>query len=123
VPGRCHRLLRLLARALGDRGSGRLHVCVRCGGDFCRPVGWETVGGTRWRIELRCGGCGHERVVVVTDADAAEFDVVLDRHEAAMAAVADRLSRERLAVEVETFAAALADDLIGADDFGRSTRG
>jgi hypothetical protein len=30
---------------------------------------------------------------------------------------ADRLSRERMAVEVEAFAAALAGDLIDADDF------
>jgi hypothetical protein len=68
-------------------------------------------------MRVRCGECGHEREIVATAAQAVAFDVELDRQQAAMSAVADRLSRDRLAVEVEAFAAALANDLIDADDF------
>jgi hypothetical protein len=35
-----------------------------------------------------------------------------------MAAQLERLDRERMAVQASAFAAALARDLIGADDFG-----
>lgn len=99
-------------------GSG-LHVCPRCRHHFCRPVDWEPSNESCWRIELRCAQCGHEREVRATNDEAAAFDVELDRHEAAIAAAADALDRERLATQVETFAAALAGDLISADDFGR----
>jgi hypothetical protein len=106
----------LIAPPVGGEG---LHVCVRCGRHFCWPVDWEIMDESSLRMGLRCGECGHERRVVVSAAQAAAFDVELDRHEAAITAAADRLSRERMAVEVETFAAALADDLIDADDFAR----
>jgi hypothetical protein len=112
------RFAHLLLRALwGPAPKQGLHVCVRCDRDRCCPVDWEAADETHWRIALRCGECGHEREAVVTNAEAAAYDIVLDRHEAAMLAAAERISRQRLELEVETFATALADDLIAADDF------
>ena len=115
--GMLRRFARFLALALWGPPEEGLHVCVRCARDRCAPVEWETAGDAHWRIALRCGECGHEREAVVGDAEAAAYDVVLDRHEDLMLAAAERLSRERLAHEVEAFAAALAGDLIVADDF------
>jgi hypothetical protein len=118
MPAMFRRFTRFFAWTLSPVEEG-LHVCVRCRRDLCWPVDWESADAAHWRIELRCGECGHEREVVAPDADAAVFDRVLDRHEAAIARAADRLSRERMELEVEAFAAALAGDLIDADDFGR----
>ena len=114
------RLVRLMARAAGPLPiQERLEVCVRCRRDYCCPVDWETADEGHWRIELCCGECGHEREAVAPDAQVAMFDLALDRQEAAIARAADRLSRERMELELEAFVAALADDLIDADDFGR----
>jgi hypothetical protein len=99
---------------VGGRG---LHVCTRCRHHFCLPVDWEPSSESSWRIELRCAQCGHEREACASNDEAAAFDLELDRHEAAMAAAADALDRERLEAQVEVFAAALSGDLIGADDF------
>jgi DNA-directed RNA polymerase subunit RPC12/RpoP len=120
MPAMFHRVARFLTRAVWRPlpVDDRLHVCVRCRRDFCWPVDWESVDESHWRIAVRCGECGHEREVVAPDGQAAVFDLALDRHEDAIARAADRLSLERMQLEVEAFAAALAADLIDADYFG-----
>jgi hypothetical protein len=114
-----HRLLRRLERALSGPPEQGLHVCPACERPFCWPVDWESADDAHWRMWLRCAECRHQRMVVVHDAEAAAFDLQLDRHQAMIAAAADRLCRELMTAEAETFAAALAGDLIGADDFRR----
>jgi hypothetical protein len=55
---------------------------------------------------------------VVASNDAAEaFDWLLDQQMAVIRAAADRLERESLAAEAESFATALRLDLVRADDF------
>ena len=94
-----------------------LHVCPRCRGDFVFPVDWEATSQKEWRMTVRCGECDDERELVVPNAEAARFDEVLHRQQAAIACAAERLDRERMASEVEAFVSALAADLVGPDDF------
>jgi hypothetical protein len=72
---------------------------------------------------LRCGACGASREEIVSDADAAIYDRELDQAEQRMRREADRLSRERLIEQAESFATALELDLIGAEDFARPPGG
>jgi hypothetical protein len=55
--------------------------------------------------------------VVLSNAQAAALDIVLNRQMAAISAAADRLDAERMADAAEAFAAALRRDLIVAADF------
>jgi hypothetical protein len=68
---------------------------------------------------LRCGACGMSREETVPDAEADRYDRELDLAEARMLRTAERLSRERLAAEADSFATALELDLIGVEDFAR----
>ena len=72
---------------------------------------------SHWHIELRCGDCGHRWELDVPRLAAARFDVELDGDRARSAARCRRLDLERMAAEVETFAAALSRDLIEPADF------
>ena len=47
-------------------GSG-LHVCPVCHGDFVHREYAQAEGAGRQRLGLRCGECGAERDVVVSD--------------------------------------------------------
>jgi hypothetical protein len=94
-------------------------VCATCRRDFVVPVDWEEFGETSWWLSLRCGGC-EARVELLADhveveAFCVELDDVLDDLERG----ASRMERERNETEIETFATALALDLISSDDFNR----
>jgi hypothetical protein len=97
--------------------SGPLHVCAGCGEAFVYPVSWSEVGPSGWWLLLRCGSCGawHERFAPNHAVEA--FDRFLDRGIESIALALERLDRERLAAQADTFAAALRMDLIGAEDF------
>lgn len=97
-------------------GTG-LQVCPVCRADFVVPVWWEEQEQKRLRLLLRCGECQtmHDLVVAGDVADRFEADYI--RMLEAMAAHLESLDRERMAVQASAFAAALARDLIGADDF------
>jgi transcription elongation factor Elf1 len=96
-----------------------LHRCPDCGRDRVCPVDWEAVDEEHWEIALRCGECGTRRDVLATNAEAAEYDVVLDRQQRTIERALTRLDAERMAQELERFVRALADDLIDANDFAR----
>lgn len=97
--------------------STDLHVCRECGEGFVYPVTWTESGPTGWWLLLRCGGCGAWRDVVASNQAVAAFDRVLDEGMDMITSAAERLERESLLAEAETFGAALRLDLLGADDF------
>ena len=83
----------------------RLVDCGRCGSDFVNPVAQHEVGETtvqlgwgasvtRWRIRLRCGGCGDVREVELSDAGAKRFERELQRGVADVAAAVARIERD-----------------------------
>jgi hypothetical protein len=74
----------------------RLELCAMCGRDFVNPVEWETVGPEHRRLLLRCGECETWRDVTVTNADAQRYDVELGRRAGVLAALLDRMERERI---------------------------
>jgi hypothetical protein len=81
------------------------------------PVTWTESGPADWWVLLRCGGCGTWRDVVASNYAVAAFERVLDQERDVIRAAAERLARESLSAQAETFGAALRLDLIGADDF------
>jgi hypothetical protein len=109
-----------LRRSGGRDGAGtatRLDLCPSCGEGFVYPVTWTESGPADWWVLLRCGGCGTWRDVVASNCAVAAFERMLNQEMAVIRAAAERLARESLSAQVETFGAALRLDLIGADDF------
>jgi transcription elongation factor Elf1 len=106
-----------------NRRRATLADCTACGADFVHPVEWSPRDEDNWWMLLRCGACGTSREVTVANAEAELYDRELDRAEDRMRRAADRLSRERLADQAESFATALELDLIGAEDFARPPGG
>jgi hypothetical protein len=104
-------------RAENANGATDLHRCRECGDGFVYPVTWTESGPANWWLLLRCGGCGAWRDVVASNYAVAAFDRVLDDALDTIRAAADRLGRESLLAEAETFGTALRLDLLGADDF------
>ena len=60
-----------------------LEFCAACGADYVNPFDWAAVEDHSWWMHLRCAQCGHEREVVVGNAEAERFDEALDRREPA----------------------------------------
>jgi hypothetical protein len=106
-----------------SRRRATLADCTACGTDFVHPVEWSPHDADHWWMLLRCGACGQRREATVPDAEAELYDRELDRAELDMRRDAERLSRERLADQAESFATALELDLIGAEDFARPSGG
>ena len=84
-----------------------LLACPDCDADALCPIEWEMFGDEHWFMWLRCGQCGAWLDALVGNRTAAAIDVELDRQQAAIAAQADALERERMAAELEPFIAAL----------------
>lgn len=108
----------MFKRIFGTRRA-TLADCSACGADFVHPVEWRSHDAASWWILLRCGECGSRWEQTVSDGEAEIFDRELQRAEHGMRRAADRLGREALEQQADTFAAALDLDLIGADDFSR----
>lgn len=108
----------MFKRMFGTRRA-TLADCSACGADFVHPVEWRSHDAHSWWILLRCGECGNCWEQTVSDGEAELFDRELQRAEHGMRCEADRMSREALEQQADTFAAALDLDLIGADDFSR----
>jgi hypothetical protein len=99
------------------RPPTELHLCSECGQGFVYPVTWTESGPAAWWLLLRCGGCGTWRDVVASNQAVAAFDRTLDEAMDTIRRAAERLGRELLLAEAETFRTALRLDLLGADDF------
>jgi uncharacterized Zn finger protein len=91
--------------------------CERCGSDFLCPMEWEPGGKERWAIEARCGACGTWHSLQLTNAQAAAWELSLDRQTRPIQKALSRLDHERMAREADRFIAALDRDLIDAGDF------
>src|SRR4051812_48522546 len=107
------------ARHSAASGRTRLEVCTICRSAYVHPVEWSESGDEHWWMLLRCGECRVEREVTVANAIAQRFSDSLDTAEREIGRTVARLDAERMAGEVEVFAAALARDLIDPGDFCR----
>ena len=85
--------------------------------DFVYPITWTESGPGDWWLLLRCGQCGARRDVVASNLVVAEFDRVLDEELDRIRSEADRLERESLQAQADSFGTALRLDLFTADDF------
>jgi hypothetical protein len=94
-----------------------LRNCPDCSSTLACPMHWEPSDDSHWHIELRCGDCGHVWEAVMPDARAARYDMELNSDRADIQRTLDRLDRERMQREVESFAIALSRDLIAPADF------
>jgi hypothetical protein len=95
----------------------RLRYCPRCRSGFVYPTGRTDHDRVSKRIDLRCGECGHRWHSVVSHARAALLDIELERDAASIRRSLEEFDLERMALYAETFAAALARDLIEPADF------
>jgi hypothetical protein len=114
------RLRRWLRSRRGPERAARgrdLHLCPDCGLGFTHPVTWTESGPAAWWLLLRCGSCGSWRDVVASNPVVAEYDRILDEDLDAIRDAADRMQRETLMAEADTFGVALRLDLLTADDF------
>ena len=107
------------ARHSAPADRNRLEVCTSCRSEYVHPVEWRENGGEHWWMLLRCGECRAEREVTVANAVAQRFGGSLDTAESEILRAVARLDAERMAREVEVFAAALERDLIEPADCGR----
>ena len=80
-------------------------------------MGWAEHDATHWHIDLRCSECGNRWDAVVHDDRAARYNVELDVDVSAITRALERLDLERMAIDAETFATALEQDLIEPADF------
>ena len=105
------------SRTETSRATG-LHVCPKCGSRLVQPTCWEQAGKRgHWRLWRRCPECEwcHDDVHGEREIDA--YDEELDLGARALSDELKALEREHMEWVAETFASALAADLITADDF------
>ena len=94
-----------------------LSCCSDCGKAFVYPVTWTESGVADWWLLLRCGSCDSWHDVVASNPVVAAYDRILDDDLERIRAAAERLEREALSAEADTFGRALRLDLLTADDF------
>lgn len=97
-----------------------LHVCPACGSSLVQPTAWEhrdDRGG--WMISRRCPECEWSGRSVHGEVEIDAFDEQLDLGSQELAGELRALEHANMSELASTFAAALDQDLIGADDFAR----
>ncbi len=95
-----------------------LHICPQCRSDLVQPVRWEQAEQrNRWRLWRRCPECEWDGVGIYGEAEIDAYDETLDEGADEVSRELDELARERMRDLTEAFSAALAADLITADDF------
>lgn len=95
-----------------------LHVCPHCSSGLVQPTCWEQAGDRgHWRLWRRCPECDWHCDAVHAEAAIDAFDEELDLGTRALAEVLKALEHENMELMAETFSAALAADLITAEDF------
>lgn len=98
--------------------AAALHLCPSCGSGMVQPLAWEPAGDRHtWRVWRRCPECEWRDQGVYGEAAIEAYDEELDRGAQALAAELRERQRENMAAMTATFVAALAADLINADDF------
>jgi hypothetical protein len=106
------------ASRTGTRAATGLHVCPECGSNLVQPTRWEqTAKRGHWRLWRRCPECEWRRDGIHGEHEIDAFDEALDDGAEALAHELEELERESMRHVAEAFTAALAADLITADDF------
>jgi hypothetical protein len=98
-------------------GQG-LHVCPRCASPLVQPICWEQAGDRgHWHLWRRCPECEWRGDEIHGEAAIDAFDEELDLGTRALGDELKSLEQENMRWIADTFSAALAADLITADDF------
>lgn len=105
-------------RARNQTQAKALHICPRCDSSLVQPTCWEqTVDRAHWRVWRRCPECEWSCQGVHGEREIDDFDEQLDLGAHELADELRALEHSNMADMADAFAAALAADLIGADDF------
>jgi hypothetical protein len=108
------------ASRTGTRAETGLHVCPACASKLVQPTRWEqTAKRGHWRLWRRCPECEWHCDGIHGEGEIDAFDEILDHGAEALADELQELERESLRQIAVVFSAALAADLITADDFSR----
>ena len=108
------------------RGSGQkqtkqataLHICPECRSDLVQPTCWEQAGDrSQWRVWRRCPECEWSCQGVHGPDEIDAFDEQLDIGAHTLADELRALEHANMSDMADAFVAALAADLISADDF------
>ena len=95
-----------------------LHVCEGCGSGLVQPTRWEQAAERgHWRLWRRCPECEWSCAAVHGEREIDAYDEELDAGTQALSGVLKELERENMQHVADSFTAALAADLITADDF------
>lgn len=95
-----------------------LHLCPECGSALVQPTCWEqTADRGSWRLWRRCPECEWHSDAVYGEREIDAYDEELDKGTSALAGALKGVERENMEHIADTFAAALAADLITAEDF------
>lgn len=98
--------------------ASALHICPECGSGLVQPTCWEQVADRgHWRIWRRCPECGWFCQSVHGESEIDAFDEQLDIGGRELADELKALEHSNMSDMAVAFVAALAADLIGADDF------
>jgi hypothetical protein len=110
--------------AAGSPGTSLppLACCSACGSGFVHPRSWIERPGGRLRLELRCGECRGETAGDYPLAEVVEYDRALAQGRLELRALYEAVVRENMLAEMSTLRAALALDLVSADDFAGYNR-
>jgi hypothetical protein len=106
------------AAASRTKADLELHVCPECESRLVQPTCWEQAGDRgHWRLWRRCPECEWQCDSVHGEVEIDAFDEELDHGTQALSGVLKALEQENMKHFGEMFSAALAADLISADDF------
>jgi hypothetical protein len=96
----------------------KLHICPQCGSCLVQPTCWEQAGDrAHWRVWRRCPECEWSCQGVHGEREIDDFDEQLDLGAHELADELKALEHANMAAMADAFVAALAVDLISADDF------
>lgn len=102
----------------GTKVEQGLHVCPECSSGLVQPTRWEqTSKRGHWRLWRRCPECEWSCDGIHGETEIDAFDEALDNGAEALALELQEMEREGMREIADTFTAALAADLITADDF------
>ena len=93
-------------------------ACPCCGSALVQPLRWRELDGECLELRLRCPECESCFAALVSVERAREVDLRRLAGREALAAAYDALVRESMSGLADALGAALAADLITADDFG-----
>jgi hypothetical protein len=105
-------------RPLALEDSDRdLCVCQMCASELVEPVEWESAGGDRWRVALRCPDCDYWTEGVFSQECVDRFDERLDDGTSVLLEDLKRLEQANMSDAVDRFVGALQAGAILPEDF------